>query len=96
VTRGVVSAWRPARLPEQPYDLIQADVAIHGGNSGGPLMDRHGNVVGIAVLGWRMNTGQRNSSLNGFIPILDGLDKLGLDLTDPGVAGRRQRVSATQ
>jgi len=96
VTRGVVSAWRPARPPAQPYDLIQADVAIHGGNSGGPLLDRQGNVVAIAVLGWAMDQTQRNTSLNGFIPILDGLDKLGLDLTGPAVADPPRRVSAGQ
>lgn len=90
VTRGVVSAWRPARLPSQPYDLIQADVATHGGNSGGPLLDRHGNVVGICVSGY----GRNNQSLNLFIPILDGLDKLGLDLSGPGVPEAARRVSA--
>ena len=47
VTRGVVSAWRQS----QPDGIrhIQADVPISGGNSGGPLLDRFGNVVGISV-----------------------------------------------
>ncbi|MFN4278350.1 MAG: S1C family serine protease [Ferrovibrio sp.] len=91
VTRGVVSAWRPARPPGQPYELIQADVPIHGGNSGGPLLDRQGNAVGIAVIGWASDSSLRNTSLNGFIPILDGLDKLGLDLTDPAPYERWRR-----
>lgn len=92
VTRGVVSAWRPARLPAQPFDLIQADVAIHSGNSGGPLFDRQGNLVGIAVSGF----GKDNMSLNQFIPILDGLDKLGVDLVDPVEYQRRRSLAASQ
>src|SRR3546814_13770897 len=38
VTRGVVSSYRQAMPPEQ-LDYIQADVSVHGGNSGGPLLD---------------------------------------------------------
>lgn len=96
ITRGVVSAMRPARPPRQPYDLIQADVTIHGGNSGGPLLDRQGNVVAISVIGWAMDEGKRNTGLNGFIPILDGLDKLGLELTGPAAPETGRRVSTTQ
>lgn len=95
VTRGVVSAYRPAMPPER-LDLIQADVPIHGGNSGGPLLDRQGNVVGITVAGYAMGKEQRNASLNLFIPILDGLDKLGLDLTDPAAYERWRRTAAVE
>lgn len=96
VTRGVVSAMRPAKPPVQPYDLIQADVQIHGGNSGGPLLDRLGNVVGVSVIGWkdeRAPASAYGNNLNGFIPILDGLDKLGLDLTAPAGPDTGRRVS---
>lgn len=87
VTRGVVSAYRKAMLPDR-LDLIQADVAIHGGNSGGPLLDRHGNAVGIAVLGWASDRTLRNTGLNGFIPILDGLKHLELELVGPAGGGQ--------
>ncbi|QDO97918.1 trypsin-like peptidase domain-containing protein [Ferrovibrio terrae] len=96
VTRGVVSAWRPARLPGQPFDLIQADVAVHGGNSGGPMLDRHGNLVGITVAGYAMGENKSNASLNLFIPILDGLEKLGVDLVDPAEFQRRRNLAASQ
>jgi S1-C subfamily serine protease len=50
VTVGVVSAL--GRSMEQPglpllHDLIQTDAAINAGNSGGPLVNRAGRVVGI-------------------------------------------------
>lgn len=98
VTRGVVSAWRPARPPGRPFDLIQADVAIHGGNSGGPLLDKQGNLVAISVIGWAPdpNNPSANTSLNGFIPILDGLEKLGIDLVDPTEYQRRRNQTASQ
>lgn len=95
VTRGVVSAYRPAMPPER-MDMIQADVPIHGGNSGGPLLDRQGNVVGITVAGYAMGKEQRNAGLNLFIPILDGLDKLGLDLADPAAYERWRRTAALE
>ncbi|WP_374299953.1 S1C family serine protease [Ferrovibrio sp.] len=95
VTRGVVSAYRPAMPPER-LDMIQADVPIHGGNSGGPLLDRQGNVVGITVAGYAMGKEQRNAGLNLFIPILDGLDKLGLELADPAAYERWRRTAALE
>ncbi len=97
VTRGIISAVRPAMPPDR-LDFIQADVAIHGGNSGGPLLDRHGNVVGIAALGWaadRRSPGM-NTGLNGFIPILDGLRHLGLELVDAAEPRRRTDAGASR
>ncbi|MGE0748143.1 MAG: S1C family serine protease, partial [Rhodospirillales bacterium] len=47
VTRGIVSSLR--RI--EGLSMIQSDVAIQPGNSGGPLLDARGNVVGIAVAG---------------------------------------------
>lgn len=51
VTRGIVSAVnRPnpdASDPRKPGQFIQTDAAINQGNSGGPLVDARGEVVGI-------------------------------------------------
>lgn len=51
VTRGIVSALnRPnpyAQDRRSPGEFIQTDAAINPGNSGGPLVDAHGEVVGI-------------------------------------------------
>ena len=51
VTRGIVSALnRPNPYnddPRKPGQFIQTDAAINQGNSGGPLVNAHGEVVGI-------------------------------------------------
>lgn len=44
VTSGVVSSVRDSDLG---YPLVQSDVAVNPGSSGGPLFDRQGRVVGI-------------------------------------------------
>ncbi len=51
VTRGIVSAVdRPNPYtddPRKPGDFIQTDAAINPGNSGGPLVNAHGQLIGI-------------------------------------------------
>ncbi len=59
VTAGVVSQMhREIKEADSPAlrDLIQTDAAINHGNSGGPLLDLDGNVIGINVAVVR-NTG---------------------------------------
>lgn len=57
VTSGIVSA-RGRDLHSGPYDdFIQIDAPINHGNSGGPLVDRRGNVVGINTAIYSPNGG---------------------------------------
>ena len=46
VTKGVVSALTGSN---DNYALVQIDAAIQPGNSGGPIINKSGNVVGVAV-----------------------------------------------
>jgi serine protease Do len=74
VTKGIVSAYRPSQsMTRQSY--IQADVAIEPGNSGGPLLDAQGNIIGLTVAGYTDNAGGM-SGLNLFIPIGEALIRL--------------------
>ncbi|WP_102143627.1 S1C family serine protease [Mycobacterium hubeiense] len=56
-TQGIISALdRAVRLPTDSSDdiviaAVQTDAAINHGNSGGPLIDMHGNVIGINTAG---------------------------------------------
>ena len=73
LTKGIVSAHRSDARERQPY--IQADVAIYGGNSGGPLLDGYGNLVGLTVSGY-VRGDIPLDALNNFIPIQDALEHL--------------------
>lgn len=76
VTKGIISAWRPQeRMSRQSY--IQADVTVQPGNSGGPLLDGRGNIIGIAASGYINDSGNA-AGLNLFIPIDEALQKLDL------------------
>ena len=72
LTRGILSGHRV--LGEQRY--LQSDVTVLPGNSGGPLLDAAGKVVGISKGG--LVSGRGN--LNLFIPIGDALSTLSLQL----------------
>lgn len=72
VTKGVVSATRIY----EGRAYIQSDAVVNGGNSGGPLLDEEGSVVGITVSG--MEIGGAPVGINLFIPIDDALRALSL------------------
>lgn len=73
VTKGIVSAKRYDRM--RKHWRIQADVTIHPGNSGGPLLDAQGNVIGLSVAGY-IEGSTNLAGLNLFIPIADALEHL--------------------
>lgn len=72
LTRGVVSGIRQ----EFGKKLIQSDVNIAPGSSGGPLLNSSGKVVGIAVSGIQINKSMQG--INFFIPIEEALNSIEL------------------
>jgi S1-C subfamily serine protease len=69
MTRGIVSSIRPVKEPNGATidEAIQTDAAINPGNSGGPLMNWHGEVIGINTM-ILSNVGQ-NAGIGFAIPI---------------------------
>src|SRR6266436_3949600 len=80
MTKGIVSAYRT----ENDLSLLQSDVAIHPGNSGGPMVDRFGNVVAASVAG--LTISGVSVSINFFIPIADALKFLAVELVKQDAA----------
>jgi serine protease Do len=54
MTRGIISGlgrtFRPGSSPFAIPEMIQTDAAVNPGNSGGPLLDSEGRVIGINTL----------------------------------------------
>ena len=49
VTSGIFSAYRKKTDPDETF--LQFDAAMNPGNSGGPLIDKQGNVLGVNTMG---------------------------------------------
>ena len=75
VTQGIVSALGRTIETEQGTltGLIQTDAAISSGNSGGPLVDAAGAVVGINTAVAASNGQQQASNIGFVIPIANAL-----------------------
>lgn len=74
ISKGIVSGYRS----NNGLRYIQSDVTIQPGNSGGPLLDKYGNIVGIAVSGLTYNNSL--AGINMFIPISDAISFLNIKL----------------
>jgi S1-C subfamily serine protease len=61
IAQGIVSAIYS--------DYVQFDAPISSGNSGGPLLDVHGNVVGIVTMISRSHDNVIVQNLNLAIPV---------------------------
>src|SRR5262249_10229246 len=69
LTSGIVSSIRQVQEPDGVtiQEAIQTDAAINPGNSGGPLLNSHGEVIGINTM-IASNSGQ-NAGIGFAIPI---------------------------
>ncbi|MEM6781010.1 MAG: S1C family serine protease [Pseudomonadota bacterium] len=80
VTKGIISAHRKNyEIFGTRMNLLQADVSIHGGNSGGPLLDSNGNIIGLSAAGVSNSFGDSLGGLNFFVPIEEAFDKLDIE-----------------
>jgi len=75
VTKGIVSSIRIDEVTKKRF--IQSDASISPGNSGGPMIDIFGNVVGVSVAKY-VQTG--SEGLGFFIPIKDAIESLNISL----------------
>ena len=94
VTTGIVSALdRQITINDQTMRLIQTDTAINAGNSGGPLINQFGQVIGINSMKLSSSYSSSTATIEGLgfaIPI-DDAKKIIDDLTKYGyVTGRPQ------
>ena len=80
VTKGIVSAHRAFKIDGVRLQFIQADVETHGGNSGGPLLDEYGNIIGVSVRGYHVPNSSFGVGLNYFVPIGEALRVLDITL----------------
>lgn len=73
VMRGAISA----RRVQDGYDMLQSDVNVNHGMSGGPLLDEHGRVVALAESAKQLHYAVPEG-INYFTPIGDALRYLSL------------------
>jgi S1-C subfamily serine protease len=78
VTSGIVSA--SARVYDHK-NWIQSDAAVTHGNSGGPMFDDQGNVIGMTDIG--LLPEGVPVSLNLFIPVAEALESVGVRMQGP-------------
>jgi S1-C subfamily serine protease len=93
MTTGIISAIRSVHGPEGNLieNAIQTDAAINPGNSGGPLLNLHGDVIGInSLIATNPNEQiEQNAGIGFAIPI----DKAKAVLRDFAQYGRIRRPS---
>ncbi|RMG22128.1 MAG: serine protease [Armatimonadetes bacterium] len=67
LTQGLASARKKM---QGGWEVIQTDAAIRGGNSGGPVFDEHGKVVGLSTFGLKdASSGAAAEGANFIVPI---------------------------
>ena len=86
MTNGILSALdREINTDGNPQSMLQTNAAINSGNSGGPLFDMDGNVIGVTTAKYSGSTatGTTIEGLGFAIPINDAL-KVAYDLVEYG------------
>lgn len=102
VTDGIISAInRDVVVEERTMTLIQTNAAINSGNSGGPLINKYGQVIGINTL--KMQDYYNNIEGLGFAiptntakPIIDELIQYGYVRGRPSIGINVKTISESQ
>ena len=97
MTHGYISGLdREITIENTPIRMIQTDTPINSGNSGGPLLDMNGNVVGIASAKYSGTTatGAAIENVSFAIPIHDALEIV-YDLQEYGYVRGRAYLGVT-
>lgn len=102
VTDGIISAInRDVVVEERTMTLIQTNAAINSGNSGGPLINKYGQVIGINTL--KMQDYYTNVEGLGFAiptntakPIIDELIQYGYVKGRPSIGINVKTISESQ
>lgn len=92
-TRGIVSALdKPLTMSDGTVlNVLQTDCAINSGNSGGPLFNMYGQVIGITNAKYSRSSGSNEASIEGIcfaIPIDDVKDMIQDIITHGYVTGK--------
>ena len=82
VSKGIVSGHKSLKIESIRLPYFQGDVSVHKGNSGGPVLDKNGNIVGLSVLGYHVPQTSYGVGLSFFIPITEALRALNITLND--------------
>ena len=97
MTAGYISALdREINTDGKPINMLQTDAAINSGNSGGPLFDMDGNVIGITTAKYSGST-STGTSIEGIgfaIPINDVMRNI-YDLQEYGYVKNRPYLGVT-
>ena len=94
VTAGIISATdRTLTVEDRTMKLIQTDASINNGNSGGPLINAYGQVVGITSVKVSTTYGEGLGfaiPIDEALPIIDDLMKYGYVTGRPtmGISGK--------
>lgn len=85
VTRGIVSKLE-TRFELNRY--LQFDAAVYGGNSGGPVINSRGRILGLVAKGWNLGGFPAPSTLNLAVPwrMIEKKIREFVDSVDPEVS----------
>lgn len=95
VSKGIISRVVEAENSTEKSEIIQSDVAINGGNSGGPLVDQSGYVLGVGTFSVDWYQGESVQGVNGCISVNEVIEMLD-DYKVPYVTTDMKAAAATK